>query len=91
MFKKIIVLIACLLVLISKAQQKTEILEINWPLEYKWKIGSNQENETMQMMELIPGNETIEKWTILGTMLSIKGLKNVSLKEVIETTFDQQR
>jgi hypothetical protein len=61
----------------SIGQGQSENLKIVWPEEYKWKVGSNQENESIHMMELIPGNEKIEKWTIIGTMMSIKGAKNV--------------
>lgn len=55
--------------------QNQENLKIIWPTEYKLKIGSNQENESMHLLELIPGDEKIDKWTIMGTMMSIKGAK----------------
>ncbi|TWR28909.1 hypothetical protein FPZ43_11630 [Mucilaginibacter pallidiroseus] len=44
------------------AQTKQEVLKIFWPEEYKWKIGSNQKSGTQQMVELIPGNETLQNW-----------------------------
>ena len=55
--------------------QGRESLVIVWPEEYNWKIGSNQETESIHMMELIPGDAKIENWTIMGTMMSIKGAK----------------
>ncbi len=51
-------LITCFIILsfVSlKAQQKGENLKIVWPEEYKWKVGSNQENEQMHLMELVRG------------------------------------
>jgi hypothetical protein len=71
--------------------QQKENLIIVWPEEYKWKIGSNQENESIHMMELIPGNEKIDKWTIIGTMMSIKGAKNVPMDKAMGLMFDQAK
>lgn len=76
---------------ISFGQSTIENLKIIWPEEYKWKVGSNQEDKTQQMIELIPGNETIEKWTIIGTMLSIKGVKNVPMDVAMNLMFDQAK
>lgn len=52
---------------------------IHWPEKYGWKTLSNQENEKMHIIELIPGEENEENWTILGQMMSIKGMTNVSM------------
>jgi len=76
---------------ITYGQDKIENLKIIWPEEYKWKVGSNQEDKTMHMMELVPGNESVEKWTIIGTMLSIKGVKNVPMDDAMNMTFDQAK
>jgi len=45
--------------------KKIENLKIIWPEEYKRKIGSNQDDKSVHMMELIPGNESIDKWIII--------------------------
>lgn len=87
-------LITCFIILsfVSlKAQQKGENLKIVWPEEYKWKVGSNQENEQMHLMELVPGNETVKKWSIMGTMLSIKGATNVPMDAAMNMMFDQAK
>jgi hypothetical protein len=76
---------------ISFGQNTIENLKIVWPEEYKWKIGSNQEDQTQQMIELIPGNETIDKWTIIGTMMSIKDAKNVPMDVAMNTMFEQAK
>jgi hypothetical protein len=87
----LLTLITTTLLKFSYGQEKTENLQINWPEEYKWKIGSNQEDKSVHMMELVPGNETVEKWTIIGTMLSIKGAENVPMDAVMNMTFDQAK
>lgn len=72
-------------------QEKIENLKIIWPEEYKWKIGSNQEDASVHMIELIPGNEEIDKWTIMGTMMSIKGAKNIPMDNFMKLIFDQAK
>jgi len=74
-----------------RAQEKIENLVITWPEEYKWQIGSNQEDGKMHMMELVPGNETVDKWTIIGTMISIKGVKGVSMDAIMKLMYEQAK
>jgi len=57
------------------AQDKQESLKINWPEEYNWKVGSDQESGPTHLTELVPGKETVNKWTLMGTIMSIKGVK----------------
>jgi hypothetical protein len=71
--------------------QNQETLKINWPDEYKWKIGADQKDGTQQMIEIIPGNESIDKWTIIGTMLSIKDVHNVPMDAAMNLMFDQAK
>ncbi|MGZ3873759.1 MAG: hypothetical protein ACXVJD_12625 [Mucilaginibacter sp.] len=74
--KKIcVILLICVAGFNSQAQQKEEVLKIFWPTEYHWKIGSNQQSATQQMVEIVPGNETLKNWTIIGTMLVLKGAR----------------
>ena len=63
---------------------KGENLKIVWAQEYKWKIGSNQEDKTMQFLEIVPGKETIDKWTMLGTMMSLKNVKISKTDQVVQ-------
>src|SRR5688572_7399052 len=60
-------------------QKAGESLMLHWPENENWKIGSSQENDQMVMLELIHSNETLENWTEIGTMTSIKGAKNVPM------------
>lgn len=67
-------------------------LIVPWP--ETWKIGSEQKNHTMKMVELIPNNETIDKWTIIGTTqtyTTFKGLGNSSIESVMNTTFNEAK
>jgi len=91
MKNNILFIVFFVLTITSFGQTTIENLKIVWPEEYKWKVGSNQEDKAQQMIELIPGNETIEKWTIIGTMMSIKGVKNVPMDVAMNTMFEQAK
>ena len=75
MKKIFVILLLCAGGFSSYAQQKEEVLKIFWPTEYYWKIGSNQQSATQQMVEIVPGNETLKNWTIIGTMLVLNGAR----------------
>src|SRR6478609_532719 len=64
-------------------QTKNENLKIIWPEEYQWKIASNQEDKSVHFLEIVPGKESIEKWTMLGTMMSVKNTKIESTDQVV--------
>ncbi|MCL6462756.1 MAG: hypothetical protein I4O51_12925 [Flavobacterium micromati] len=70
-------------------QQDGESLSLHWPESENWKIGSNQENDEMSMIELIPSNETFENWTEIGTMISLKGAKNIPMDKAMEMKFEE--
>lgn len=69
---------------------KSERLKLDWPDEYNFKVGSNQENETQHMIELIPDKETLENWTMMGTMISVKNVRNVPMDKAMEMMFVQR-
>jgi hypothetical protein len=89
--KLILTLLSIFLIGNISLAQNQENLKIFWPEEYKWKIGSNQENESMHILELIAGDEKIEKWSIMGTMMSIKGAKNVPVDKAMNLMYDQAK
>lgn len=64
-------------------QTKNENLKIIWPEEYQWKIASNQEDKSVHFLEIVRGKESIEKWTLLGTMMSVKNTKVESTDQVV--------
>jgi len=89
--KRLLFIVALVTLTVSVFGQVQENLKIDWPEEYKWKIGSNQEDGAVHMLEIIPGNEMVDKWTIIGTMMSIKGAKNLSMDVAMQTMFDQAK
>lgn len=60
-----------------------EYLKLDWPDEEKWKVASNQEDKEVVMIELVRGKETLQDWTEIGTMMSIKGAKSVPMDTVM--------
>ena len=88
--KKVLVLtIMLVLGRTSFAQPKNETLKIFWPTEYKWKVASNQQNATQQLVELIPGNETLSNWTIIGSMLVMNKIQVPKISTVPNMLFAQ--
>lgn len=75
----------------GNTQQGGESLMLDWPESENWKIGSNQENDQMVMIELIHADETLEKWTEIGSMMSIKGVKNVPMDKAMNMMFEQAK
>jgi len=88
MKKQLIIICLSLMYLINTTQAQ-ENLKIAWPGDIKWKIGSNQKSGNTRMVELIPENESINNWTILGTMISIMGSRSMSVEKVMEMTYNQ--
>lgn len=75
----------------SNELQTSESLILDWPVSEQWKIGSNQEDGQIIMVEYIHSNETLDKWTELGNMMVIKGIKNVPVNETMNMMFDQAK
>jgi hypothetical protein len=84
-------LLAFLFTSLSSFGQTSESLKIFWPEEYSWQVGSIQENESLHIMELIPSNEKIESWSIIGTMMAIKGAKDVPMEMAMNLMFDSAK
>lgn len=75
----------------SNEQQVGESLMLDWPESENWKIGDDQENEQRHVLDLIHTNETIDQWTELGNMTSIKGVKGVPMDTVMNLMLDQAK
>jgi tetratricopeptide (TPR) repeat protein len=72
-------------------QQGGESLVLDWPEGENWKLGNSQENEQMAMLELIHSNETLKNWTEMGTMMSIKGVKNLPMDKAMNLMYEQAK
>jgi hypothetical protein len=81
--KKLILLLLLFPILLF-AQAKHEQLKILWPEEYKWTIASNVEDSFTITQTLIPENESLQRWTIVGQMMAMKNsFKAKSIDQVI--------
>lgn len=72
-------------------QQVGESLMLDWPDSENWKIGDDQENSQQHVLDLIHSDETIDNWTELGNMTSIKGVTGVSMDKAMNLMFDQAK
>lgn len=72
-------------------QQVGESLMLNWPENENWKVGDDQENAEQHVLDLIHSNETIDKWTELGHMTSIKGVRGVPVEQAMNLIFEQTK
>lgn len=52
---------------------KVESLKLEWPDSEHWKVADDQEDGPQHITDLVHENESIDKWTELGNMTSIKG------------------
>jgi hypothetical protein len=68
----------------GQSRGRQENLKVVWCEEYKWKLASNQEDATTHLMEIVPGGEDLKKWTLLGTMMSLKNTRIRETEQVIE-------
>ena len=71
--------------------QKGESLILDWPDSEGWKVGDNQKDDQQQVIDMIHSNETIEKWTELGNMSVIFGVKGVPMDQAMNLMFDQAK
>ncbi len=72
-------------------QQAGESLMLHWPEEENWKVGDDQENSKMHVLDLIHSNETLNTWTELGNMTSIKGVTGIAVDKAMNLMFEQSK
>lgn len=82
-------ILALSLLLNIYAFSQVEVLGIHWPEEYQWKVAEQAEDETQEIMILVPGNESMENWTIQGTMISMKGTRMDNLDVFYDLVVEQ--
>ncbi len=68
---------------------QTERLIIPWP--ETWKIGSQEKTHTMSLVELIPNNEKIDQWTIIGTTTILTGKQDAPIETTMNLTFNEAK
>ena len=66
-------------------QEKKEVLKIDWPEEYKMKKALDIEDEKTRFVVFVPENETMDNWTILGSLVSYKKTKAPNIDIIIKS------
>lgn len=72
-------------------QLSGESFMLYWPDNENWKVGNRQENEQIMMLELIHANETLENWTEIGTMMSVKGVTGILVADAMDLMFQKTK
>ncbi|OCX52626.1 hypothetical protein BEL04_14355 [Mucilaginibacter sp. PPCGB 2223] len=72
-------------------QKRNESIMLDWPDSEGWKVGGDQENEQEHVIDLVRNNETVDKWTELGNMTTIKVIKNLPIDKAMDFMFDQAK
>lgn len=67
----------CLLIIGTFSLFAQESIEVEWPS--KWKVLTDQETDQLHQWEYIPKKENGDNWTVLGTVMKVKGVPNVSM------------
>ena len=65
--------------------QEKEVLKIDWPEEYKMKKALDIEDEKTHFVVFVPENETMDNWTILGSLVSYKKTKVPNIDIIIKS------
>ena len=84
-------MVMLLLLIAARWSYSQESLKIVWLEEYEWKVLTNEENDNLHLLEIIPGQDRPKRWTLLGQMMSIKGALNLSMDEAQKLMFEQSK
>lgn len=68
-----------------------ESLLLRWPKEEHWKVGSKQENKQMSMVEMIHEDESLEKWTEFGSMMTILSVRHMPMDKAMSLMYDEAK
>ena len=64
-----------------------ESLKLDWPESEHWKVGDEQQDRRQHITDLIHEDESIDKWTELGNMTSIKGMVGIPVDTAMYMMF----
>ncbi|MBI3258548.1 MAG: tetratricopeptide repeat protein [Ignavibacteriae bacterium] len=70
-------------------QQRGESLMLHWPEKENWKVADEVNNKDIQVLRLVQANETLDNWTEIGTMFSIKGIINSNLDSAMNMMYEE--
>lgn len=66
-----------------------ESLILQWNESEKWKVAEEVNNKDVQVLRLIHSNETLDNWTEMGTMFSIKGITSSNLDSAMNMMYEE--
>jgi len=66
---------------------KGESLKLEWPESDHWKVGGDLEEGPQHITNFIHDGETLDKWTELGNMTSLKGMLGISVDTAMYVMF----
>lgn len=67
----------------ASGQKKGEQLEVEWPIEYNWKVVQNTNDESTRQVMIIPGNEKLQKATIIGSIKAYLRISAITVDSII--------
>jgi hypothetical protein len=70
-------------------QQSGESLQLNWQENENWTAANTQENDKASLIEFIHPDESLDNWTEMGSMTSIKNTKNVPVDVAMNLMYEQ--
>ncbi len=75
----------------DKQPLKSESLKLNWPESEHWKTGDDQQNSRQHIVDLIHEGESVDKWTELGNMTTIKNVTGMAIDTAMIIMFSSAR
>ena len=88
--KKIIFVFVVLFGQMFFGQEKKEVLKIEWPKEYEWKVVVDGKDGETDVIQMIPKKENENNWSILVSIMSSKSFITISedfIKGLFESEF----
>lgn len=74
----------------TNAPQK-ESLVLDWPKNEHWIMGDDQENSRQHIIDLIHEGETVDKWTELANMTTVKGIRGIPIDTAMIIMFSSAK
>ena len=69
--------------------QKKEVLKIEWPKEYEWKVVVDEKDGETDVIQMIPKKENENNWSILVNIMSSKSFITIN-EDFIKGLFESQ-
>ena len=87
--KKIIFVFVVLFGQMFFGQKKKEVLKIDWPKEYEWKVVVDEKDGETDVIQMIPKKENENNWSILVSIMSSKSFITIN-EDFIKGLFESE-